>query len=129
MDESAKKKFETVVRELKALPDHDPEAISAAAKRLRAAGYRAFSAISGKDFLSMTAEDVKQELAMIAEAGADALKKTPTPQELWDDSSPAAVERNRILRFEFLMREYRNLYILRNSGPGAEDLISELAAE
>jgi hypothetical protein len=129
MDESTKKKFDATTRELKGLPDHDAATLAAMASRLRAAGYRAFATLSGKEFLSMTAEDVQKELELIGDALPDSLKKSPTPQEKWDDVSPESVQRNRFIRFEFLMREYRNLYMLRNSPPGAGESIAELKAE
>jgi hypothetical protein len=129
MDEFTRKKFETTIRELKGLPDHDSGTVAAMASRMRTAGYRAFATLTGREFLAMTADDVRKELEQIAEATPEELKKNPTPQEKWGDSSPESVQTNRFIRFEFLMREYRNLYILRNSPPGVGESLAELKAE
>jgi len=119
--------YEGILASIEPLPSHSGEEIAATARHLSMMAYQCPVDFTMKDFIFLTKGDLEAELSRIANMSQEELRRTPSQVEEWPDMpTENDVERNRIRRMEFLLREFRDLARLRSNDPKAWDKINEL---
>ncbi len=117
--------YEEIVAKTRALPDHDADAIEAAAHHLEMLHYQNLIDFTSKDFLRLTNAEFIAELDLVMKMSPGKLGATATVIEEWEEGAKSA-EENRSRRLDFMFREFEKLCRLRANEPEAWDEINEL---